>query len=271
MTTFEVKFEFREKDEVPRTQIRRVWSLRSQWNKLFGQKVVQGDGSVKKERCRYAASSVRNLRPDTMNLFSESVKDLTIVMFINCLSLSHEFLMNNTLTSKKQISVDLIFDLLILAFFGHGELLLCHSELCRLVSGSCSKIHDSSPVMTCFKKKFSSFSMGSRHTSLRFSFCSLMKFLERALHKFSACPAPRSKCRGRFGDYKFNSLPIILTVTRRSDLKRALTLVTFSSSFDVHVFPNEFRLPHTHNHPKKCFMSPKNPCPRHSIHSISPF
>jgi len=50
--------------------------------------------------------------------------------------------MNNTLTVENQISMDLIFDLIILAFFGRGELLVCHSELCRLVAGSYSKIHD---------------------------------------------------------------------------------------------------------------------------------
>ena len=48
--------------------------------------------------------------------------------------------------------MDSIFDLLILAFFGRGELLMCHSELCRLVSGSYSKIHDSSHVLRCLKK-----------------------------------------------------------------------------------------------------------------------
>ena len=47
-----------------------------------------------------------------------------------------------------------IFDLFILAFFGRGEFLVCHSELCRLVSESYSKIHVSSPVMTCLKKFF---------------------------------------------------------------------------------------------------------------------
>jgi len=118
--------------------------------------------------------SVRNLWPDTMNPFYESFKDLTIVLFINCLSLRHEFLINNALTvEKNQISMVLIFDLLILAFFGRGELLVCHSELCRLVSRSYSKIHVSSPVMTCLKF-FLSFSMRSRrsrHTFLRFSFC----------------------------------------------------------------------------------------------------
>jgi hypothetical protein len=59
--------------------------------------------------------------------------------------------MNNALTSKKQINVFLIFDLFILAFFGRGELLVCHSELYHLVSGSYSKIQVSSPVMTCLK------------------------------------------------------------------------------------------------------------------------
>jgi len=56
--------------------------------------------------------SVRNLWPEKMDPFSESFKDLTIVLFINRLSLGHEFLMNNTLTVEKQISIDLIFDLL---------------------------------------------------------------------------------------------------------------------------------------------------------------
>jgi len=45
--------------------------------------------------------SVHNLWLDTINLFSESFKDLTIVLFINSLCLKHEFIMNNTLTIKK--------------------------------------------------------------------------------------------------------------------------------------------------------------------------
>jgi hypothetical protein len=68
--------------------------------------------------------SVRNLWSETMNPFSESFKNLTIVLVINCLSLRYEFLTNNTLTvgEKKKINMDLLFDLLILAFFGRGEL-----------------------------------------------------------------------------------------------------------------------------------------------------
>jgi len=45
--------------------------------------------------------SVPNLWPDTMNPFSESFKDLTKVLFINCSSLRHKFLMNNALTVEK--------------------------------------------------------------------------------------------------------------------------------------------------------------------------
>jgi len=44
--------------------------------------------------------SVHNLWLDTMNPFSESFKDLMIVLF-NCLSLRHEFLMNSALTVEK--------------------------------------------------------------------------------------------------------------------------------------------------------------------------
>jgi len=97
--------------------------------------------------------------------------------------------------------MELIFNLVIIAFFRCGEFLLCHSELCCLVLGSYSIIHNSSLVMTCLKKfSFSMFSRRSRHTFLRFSFCSLVRFLELALHKFSACPIPRSKCYGWLGD-----------------------------------------------------------------------
>jgi len=53
-------------------------------------------GSVVKQH-----PSVRNLWPDMMNPFSESFKDIAIVLFIKCLSLRHEFRMNNALTVEK--------------------------------------------------------------------------------------------------------------------------------------------------------------------------
>jgi hypothetical protein len=56
MTIFEVEFEFREKEEVTRTHIRRVCGLWNRWNTLFVQNVFHGDGSVDRERSRHAAS-----------------------------------------------------------------------------------------------------------------------------------------------------------------------------------------------------------------------
>jgi len=81
MMTLEVKFEFREKEEVTRTQIRQVWWLQNNWNTLFGQKFVHGDGSVTGSVIVMQHPSVCNLWPDTMNAFSESFKDLTIVVY----------------------------------------------------------------------------------------------------------------------------------------------------------------------------------------------
>ena len=143
--------------------------------------------------------------------------------------------MNNTLTVENQISMDLIFDLIILAFFGRGELLVCHSELCRLVAGSYSKTHDSSPVMTCLKKN-SSFSMrsrSSRHTFLQFFFCSLVRIFGTSLAQNFCMPSSSVKMPWTVWSFKFNSLPIILSIKLRSDLTRALTLVTYSSVFDM--------------------------------------
>ena len=102
MTNCEVEFEFTEKQEVTRTQIRRVWGLRNHWNTIFGQKFVHGDGSVTGSVVVWQHPSARNLWPDTMNPFSESFKEPTIVLLLNCLSLKHQFLMNNTSTVGKK-------------------------------------------------------------------------------------------------------------------------------------------------------------------------
>ena len=53
----------------------------------------------------------------------------------------------------------------------------------------------------------------------------------------SACPVRRPKFRGTVWRFKFNALLIIPTVKRLSDLTRSLTLVTFSSVFDVQSLP----------------------------------
>ena len=101
MTDFEVEIEFRGKEEVTRGQIRLVWGLRNCWNRFFGQKFVHGDGSVTDSVAAMEHPIVLALWPDTLNPFSESFRDLMIILLINCLSLRHKFLMNNTLTVRK--------------------------------------------------------------------------------------------------------------------------------------------------------------------------
>jgi hypothetical protein len=44
--TSEVEFEFREKKEVTRIQIRQVWGLQNHWDTLFGKNIVNRDGFV---------------------------------------------------------------------------------------------------------------------------------------------------------------------------------------------------------------------------------
>ena len=89
---------------------------------------------------------------------------------------------------KKQISVVLIFYLLVFAYFGRGDLLVCHSELCRLVSGSYSKIQVSSPVLTCLKKfcHFRCVQEGQGTHSFGFPSGHWWEFLGPAWYKFSA-------------------------------------------------------------------------------------
>ena len=81
------------------------------WNTLFGQKFFYGVAVWQGIVVVMQHPIVRNLWPNRMNSFSESLKDLTIVMLINCLSLRHEFLMNNTLTVEKNILGWILFSI----------------------------------------------------------------------------------------------------------------------------------------------------------------
>ena len=70
--------------------------------------------------------------------------------------------------------------------------------------------------------------------------------------------------------FKFNTLLIILTAKRRSDLTRSLTMVTFSTVFDVQGLPQRGS-PSTLSRPSKnalCHL--KTLRPRYSMLSISP-
>ena len=72
--------------------------------------------------------------------------------------------------SIKQMSMHLIFDMLILAFFSLGKYAVCYPKLCLFVSGLYSEIQESSSVITFFRKSrpYSMHSVISMHTSYLF-------------------------------------------------------------------------------------------------------
>ena len=87
---------------------------------------------------------------------------------------------------------------------------------------------------------FLSFSMRSRrsrHTFLRFTFCSLVRIFGTSLAQIFCLPSSKVRISWTVWRFTFNTLLIILTVKGRSDLKRSLTLVKFSSVFDVQGLP----------------------------------
>ena len=164
---------------------------------------------------------------------------------IDSVSWWHKFLVDDPLTVKNQMSIDLILDMLILAFLRRGEFAVCNSRIWNFVSGSYSKIHDSSRVITRLKNSgsLSRRSRRSRHISLRLAFCSVVKFFGTILAHTFLMSKPCVKIWWKVNRFKFNSLLIILNVNRRSDLTRDLTLSTFSSVFRFKFFPHEVRLP----------------------------
>ena len=140
---------------------------------------------------------------------------------------------------QKKMSIDLILNLLTLAFLGWGEFAACHSRLWRLVSGSYAKIHDSSSVITRLKNSgsLSRRSRRSRHTSHRLAFCSVLRFFGTILAHTFLMSKSCVKIWWTVNRFKFNSLLIILNVNRWSDLTRDLTLSTLSSVFEVEGLP----------------------------------
>lgn len=74
------------------------------------------------------------LAPGVRDPFSESFQHIHVVGSVNCLSLRYKLLMGNSLAVEKINEDCFSLDVFILAFFGLGDCLLCHSELCRFVS-----------------------------------------------------------------------------------------------------------------------------------------
>ena len=95
--------------------------------------------------------SACNAWSHTCQPFPESFKDFPIKRLIDSMSWWHKFLVDDPLTVKKTNGHRFDFGFLILAFLGRGEFAVCHSRIWSFVSGSYSKIHDSSPVITRLK------------------------------------------------------------------------------------------------------------------------
>ena len=91
--------------------------------------------------------------------------------------------------SKKILSMDFTLDLLIRAFFGRGELEVCHSELCLLVVGSYSKTQVSSLVITHCRKLGSlvTRSKSSEKPTHAILFVQETNSSGPVSHKFSSC------------------------------------------------------------------------------------
>ena len=100
---------------------------------------------------------------------------------------------------KIQMNIDLILDLLILVFLGQGEFAVCHSRLWHFVSGSYSKIHDSSPVITWLKNSgsLSRQSRRSRPYPSDWPSAQLWGSLEPYWPTLFSCPNPVLKFDGR--------------------------------------------------------------------------
>ena len=107
--------------------------------------------------------------------------------------------------------------------------------------------------------------------SFRFPFvCWWSLFFESALHKFSACPIPRSECRGRFDDTNSTHYRSFWLWNVDQTSREPSLWSHFRPFLTCKVFQNEVRLPHTQGH-QKLFMPLENLCPRYSMLSISPF
>ena len=138
-------------------------------------------------RCRVAASKCVQCLVAHVPPFSWVFQGLTDKMLDWQFVLVAQIPCGHSPNCQKTNEHWLVLDLLILAFLGRGEYAVCHSRLWRFVSGSYSKIHDSSPVITRLKNSgsLSRRSKRSRHTSLRLAFCSVVRFFGTILaHNF---------------------------------------------------------------------------------------
>lgn len=139
-----------------------IGGLENHKNAFWGQNFCYGKGSVTWGVVMMEHSFVCKV---WSYAFSEPIKDIFINNSVHSLSWRKKFLVNFVFCQKTNQHWNQIH-LLIWAFFGRGEFLVCHSSLCLLVSWSYSKIHDSSPVITRLNKSCSLVILSSRSRHL---------------------------------------------------------------------------------------------------------
>jgi len=106
----------------------------------------------------------------------------------------------------------------------------------RTLSFGVRIVFENPRFVTCydiFETLFVMCSSRSRHKFLQFFFFSLVRIFGTSLAQIFCMPSSKGKISWTVRKFKFSTLLIILTVKRRTDLTRSLTLVTFSSVFDV--------------------------------------
>ena len=133
----------------------------------------------------------------------------------------------------------MVLDLNTLAFLGLGDNALFHSRLCRLVSGSNSKIHDSSSVRALFSKLGSVSSCFKMfwHTCIRRSFCPSFSNLGTIFAQIFLIPRSSVMILHTLSSFIPSSFAIVLTVRRRSLRTICFIRSTFSSVLLVDGLP----------------------------------
>lgn len=133
---------------------------------------------------------ILDLAFDTVDPLFQSFEDFHAKFGIDSLARWYKLRMEHPFNKKNTMNMAFIFNLLILAFLLWGGCGLCHSALCLFVSGSYSKIHDSTVAITLSKKvwSFSQHYPSSSQTIARLFFWSLMRtFRTSFAHPFLIC------------------------------------------------------------------------------------
>ena len=78
----------------------------------------------------------QSLRPLPSHCFPQTLHDLQVKLFIDCLTTWNKLMMNNTLPIKKKAIITFTFEWHWLAFFGRGEDFPTHCDDCTFVSTS---------------------------------------------------------------------------------------------------------------------------------------